>query len=63
MKRSLDKCQHKHLMEISYIIAMSVKTQSGGGDFRLYQAFCTDCDTMVYCQTGGIIRPWSIEYP
>jgi hypothetical protein len=55
-RRSLDKCQHKHLDEIHYVLATTAK-----GDVRSYTAFCCDCNNMVYAQTGGIRVPWTVN--
>lgn len=53
MIRSLDKCQHKNLMDIGRV---------GVFDSWCYDAFCCDCQHQVYSQIGKyLIVPWTVD--
>lgn len=45
-------CLHKHKIEIGYNL---------GFDGRLYDAFCSDCEKMIYARTGKKVIKWNYD--
>jgi len=55
-RHSLDLCEHRNLSEISMTDNLPAIT---GDISKYYEAFCNDCEEIVYCQTGLVVIPWT----